>query len=105
MIAKTPEPPYYAVIFTSVRTEGDKGYSNMSKKMLELAQEEDGFLGAEWAREHLGITVSYWKNTASIKKWKENMEHLNAQELGKREWYKAYCVRVAKVEKDYGFSL
>lgn len=104
MIATTPKPPYYAVIFTSIRTVENKGYSEMSGKMLELAQEQEGFLGAESAREDLGITVSYWKNTNSIKKWKENLEHLAAQKLGKQDWYKSYKVRVAKVERDYGFE-
>jgi heme-degrading monooxygenase HmoA len=102
MIAKTPLPPYYAVVFTSLRIGGDNGYSKMAAKMLELAQQQEGFLGVESAREELGITVSYWKNMEAIKKWKGNTEHLVAQKFGKQEWYKLYKVRVAKVERDYG---
>lgn len=104
MIAKTPQPPYYAVVFTSIRTEKDKGYLKMSEKMLDLARKQEGFLGAESARNELGITVSYWKNTDAIKKWKENLEHAVAQSLGKQKWYKFYKVRVAKVERDYGLD-
>lgn len=59
LIAKTPKPPYFAVIFTSTRTEGDNGYSEMAQRMVELAQEQLGFLGVESAREEVGITVSY----------------------------------------------
>ena len=103
MIANTPSPPYYSVIFTSIRTEGDNGYSEMADKMLELAKQQEGFLGVESARDELGITVSYWKDLNSIKKWKENSEHQVAIEKGKKEWYKNYKVRVAKVEKDYEF--
>lgn len=103
MIANTPQPPYYAVVFTSLRTDENKGYPEMSEKMLLLAREQEGFLGAESARDELGITVSYWKNTEAIWKWRENVEHLAAQKLGKQDWYKSYKVRVAKVERDYGF--
>jgi len=104
MIAKTPKPPYYAVIFTSTRTEGDRGYSKMADYMLELAEKQEGFLGIESAREDLGLTVSYWRDLESIKSWKENSEHLIAQEKGREEWYKSYKTRIAKVERDYGFE-
>lgn len=105
MIAKTPKPPYYAVIFTSVRTEGDKSYSEMAGKMFELASKQNGFLGAESARDKLGITISYWTSLEAIKIWKVNMEHLEAQKRGIKEWYKSYKVRVTKVERDYGFGI
>ena len=103
MIAKTPHPPYYAVIFTSTRTLVEKGYSEMANKMVELAKNQPGFLGVESAREEVGITVSYWKDLESIKYWKENMEHISAQTKGKIFWYKNYKVRIAKVERDYDF--
>lgn len=104
MIAKTPTPPYYAVIFTSTRTNEDTGYSEMSDKMVELASEQDGFLGVESAKEDLGITVSYWRDLESIKKWKENSEHKIAREKGRANWYKSFKTRIAKVERDYGFE-
>ena len=88
MIANTPNPPYYAVIFTAERTEGDKGYAEMSEKMKQLACEQEGFLGLESARESLGITVSYWKDLTSIRNWKKNIYHLEAQQKGKSTWYK-----------------
>ncbi|HJV88178.1 MAG TPA: antibiotic biosynthesis monooxygenase [Noviherbaspirillum sp.] len=101
-IANTPEPPYYAVIFTSFRTEGDHGYGEMAKKMLELASQQPGFLGVESAREDLGITVSYWADLESIRAWKANIEHREAQELGRKKWYAAFKTRICKVERDYG---
>lgn len=58
MIANTPKPPYYAVIFTSVLGEFKEGYSEMAELMVKLAQEQEGFLGIESAREDIGITVS-----------------------------------------------
>jgi len=101
-IAATPSPPYYAVIFTSTRTEGDNGYDEIASKMVELAGEQSGFLGIESARERVGITVSYWQDLASIKAWKANVEHLEAQKLGRQLWYGAFKVRISKVERDYG---
>lgn len=104
-IADTPKPPYYAVIFTSTRTDGDKGYGEMANRMLELAESHDGFLGVESAREEVGITVSYWQDLASIKKWKQNSEHMEAQVLGRKLWYESFKVRIALVERDYEFDL
>lgn len=101
-IAKTPSPPYYAVIFSSVRMEGDQGYSAMADRMVELAAQQEGFLGIESAREDVGITVSYWASEEAIKNWKQNAEHLEAQRLGHKAWYSEFKVRVAKVERAYG---
>ncbi|APU67927.1 antibiotic biosynthesis monooxygenase family protein [Christiangramia flava] len=104
MIAKTPEPPYYAVIFTSLRTdENDQEYGEMAQKMLELAIHQPGYLGFESAKSAIGISVSYWKDLDSIRNWKSHSEHLLAQKLGKSTWYEAYKVRIALVERDYRF--
>jgi heme-degrading monooxygenase HmoA len=103
MIADTPEPPYYAVIFTSVRTDGDNGYDDMSDKMLKLASEQDGFLGVESARNEIGITISYWQSLQSIKTWKTNMQHQLAQKYGREKWYEQYKVRICRTESDYEF--
>ena len=104
MIAKTPRPPYYAVIFTSLRTDIEKGsYLETAERMLELAQEQQGFLGMESAREEVGITVSYWESLDAIKIWKGHAEHLAAQEKGNSVWYKAFKTRISRVERDYEF--
>lgn len=102
LLADTPTPPYYAVIFSSVRTDGDHGYAEMAQQMLTLAAQQAGFLGVESARETLGITVSYWTNLAAIAAWKANVDHLAAQRLGHSQWYSAFKTRIAKVEQDYG---
>jgi heme-degrading monooxygenase HmoA len=104
MIAKTPPPPYYAVIFTTIKTADNTGYPDMAKKMEELAQQQPGYLGLEAAREELGVTVSYWKDLESIRNWKMNTEHLFAQKTGKEKWYAHYKTRICKVERDYGFG-
>ena len=103
-LAPTPKPPYYAVIFTSLRTEEDRGYGRMAERMVELAAQQPGFLGVESVRDAggLGITVSYWENEEAIARWKANAEHQVAQAAGKKTWYSDYRLRIARVERDYG---
>jgi len=103
-MARTPEPPYYAVIFTSMRSAGDKGYDSAAARMEELAAQQPGFLGIESARSPggLGITVSYWSDLASISGWKANLEHRSAQETGRRVWYADYRIRISHVQRAYG---
>jgi heme-degrading monooxygenase HmoA len=108
-IAVTPEPPYYAVIFTSLRAErGDPGldeaYVAVAERMLELAAEQPGYLGVESVRDGLGITVSYWRDLPSIAAWKRESEHRMAQQLGREHFYSAYRTRVCRVERDYSFE-
>jgi len=99
--AKTPEPPYYAVIFSSVRR--DDGFTQTAERMVELASQQPGFLGVESVRgtDGFGITVSYWTSGEAIAAWKANVDHLAAQEKGKQKWYEHYELRVAKVERAY----
>jgi heme-degrading monooxygenase HmoA len=101
-LATTPPPPYTAVIFTSLRTEGDNGYAAMATRMESLAREQPGYLGIESAREGFGITVSYWVDDAAARAWKEVAQHLVAQRRGRDAWYRDYRVRVATVTRDYG---
>lgn len=105
-IPPTPEPPYYAVIFTSKRTEGDGGYIAMAERMAQLGSRSEGFLGLESVRDQdgAGITVSYWRDEASILAWKRNTEHQNAKRGGQQTWYERYQVRIAKVERAYAFT-
>ena len=102
-IAKTRTTPYYAVIFTSIRTDGDNGYQSMADAMIQAAAKQPGFLGIESAREELGITVSYWDSLESIAAWKQDPAHLVAQKLGRDRWYETYKTRVCRVERDYEF--
>jgi len=101
-LADTPAPPYYAVIFSSLRTSVEDGYAAMAQRMLNLAAQQPGYLGVESARDDgAGITVSYWSSLEAIRAWKENAEHREAQRLGHAQWYAAFRLRVAKVEREY----
>jgi heme-degrading monooxygenase HmoA len=101
--AKTPEPPYYAVIFTNQASADDDGYAEMAARMATMAAEQPGSLGVESTRDETGlaITVSYWRDEAAIAQWKAKAEHLAAQRMGIQRWYEHYELRVAKVERAY----
>ena len=106
-LATTPEPPYYAVIFASVRTPQDgEGYGVAADRMAQLASEQPGYLGVDSVRDPngVGITVSYWASEAAIVAWRRNAEHTIAREQGRKSWYREYELRVAKVERAYGFK-
>lgn len=100
---KLPSPPYYAVIFTSQRAGEDQGYRVMAQRMEKLASDQPGFLGIESYRETSGrgVTISYWDSEEAIQTWKNNAEHLEAQEKGKSTWYSNYELRIARVERAY----
>lgn len=100
------EPPYVAVIFSSQRTEGERGYGAVAQRMVDLASQQPGFLGVESARDGngFGITVSYWKDEASVAAWKANLEHAAAQKAGKEAWYAAFRLRVATVSRNQGMD-
>ena len=95
--------PYYAVIFTSTHSENTKGYTDMATQMETLAKTQEGFLGIESARDAVGITVSYWESLDAIKNWKQQSDHLVAQQKGRQDWYNWYKVRICKVEREYEF--
>jgi len=100
------EPPYYAVIFTAQRTEGDRDYGATADRMAELAAQQPGYLGVESARDAsgLGITVSYWRTLADITAWRRQMEHTGARQRGRAQWYTHYELRIAKIERAYGWD-
>ena len=105
--ASTPAPPYYAVIFTSLRTPADPdGYETTAERMLELACEQPGYLGVESARgdDGLGITVSYWSSLEAIRGWREHAEHRLAQQQGRVKWYSCFSLRVCRVENAWDFE-
>lgn len=105
MIARTPTPPYYAVIFSSLRTEIEEGYQEMANEMVRQAELQPGYLGHESVRDGLGITVSYWASLDAIRNWKQQTDHLLAQRMGREKWYSAYKTRICLVERDYGFEI
>jgi heme-degrading monooxygenase HmoA len=107
MISTLPQPPYFAVVFTSVRTAtDDAGYERMAERMVELARQQPGFLGIDSVRgaDGVGITVSYWTSEEAIRQWRENAEHRIAQQQGRSQWYARFSLRVCRVERAWEFE-
>jgi heme-degrading monooxygenase HmoA len=104
LIAKTPAPPYYVVVFTIVLSSDLEGYEDMGGKMVELAFQQPGFLGMEYGGGETELTISYWENLESISQWRNVAAHTIARDLGREKWFQAFKVRIAKVERDYEFS-
>ena len=104
MIIDHLQPPYYAVIFSTLMTDNLKGYQEAADRMEALAKLQPGYLGIESARNEIGITVSYWENLDAISQWKNNVEHTEVRALGRLKWYKKYQLRICKVEREYGFD-
>ena len=101
MLAPTPDPPYVAVIFTTLRSDDQSGYGEMADEMERLASKQAGYLGIESTGSSFGITVSYWATETDARSWKTVAEHLAAQRLGRERWYRDYAVRVATVTREY----
>lgn len=103
--ATLPPPPYYAVIFSSQRNgEDDAGYGAAADRMMALAAQQPGFLGAESVRgaDGFGITVSYWTSEEAIAAWRQHAEHAATRAYGRAHWYDGFALRVARVERAYG---
>ena len=100
------QPPYYAVVFTSVRTEADGGFGDTAQRLGELVKDVPGFLGEDSARTPggLGITVAYFRDLAGIEQWRTDAEHRAAKAYGRAHWYERYTLHIAKVEHSYGFE-
>ncbi len=106
-ISALPEPPYYMVSFTSQRTNVDDDYGETGYAMAELASQQPGYLGFESVRgaDGFGILVSFWTDEASIRAWKAVIDHVEAQRRGRQDWYSRYEIRVALVQRAYGFDV
>jgi heme-degrading monooxygenase HmoA len=97
---------YYAVIFTSIKKESAdaNGYTEMAKQMETLAMQQPGYISHESARNEIGITISYWESLEAIKNWKQQTDHLLAQQMGREKFYSYYKVRICTVDKEYESS-
>ena len=104
-IARTPEPPYYAVIFTSINAEVDhEEHDRTSQRLVEVAQSYKGFLGIEPARnaDGSGVAAIYWTDLDSIRAFSRDPEHRVAKRKGRETWYSHYMIRICRVEREYG---
>jgi len=92
----------YAVIFKAKINKLDYDYTVMAKQMRDLAINKYGCYDFISTTEgNLEIAISYWNDLAQIKKWKQNSDHLIAQDMGKSTWYNSYTVQVVEIIREY----
>ncbi len=98
---KAPRAPFYAVIFISKKSNDLEGYEEMDARMMELAQQQEGYLGySSVSKPEGGIFISYWKDEQSIQNWRVNPEHASAKAKAK-QWYHYYHSMISKVESSH----
>lgn len=93
----------YAVIFRAEIAQLDETYFATAKRMRELALARYGCL--EFVASMEGtceIAISYWPSVDHIQRWKQDAEHLQAQQQGRSTWYKSYRVEVVELLRSYG---
>ncbi|MDX2168218.1 MAG: antibiotic biosynthesis monooxygenase [Deltaproteobacteria bacterium] len=101
-IARTPEPPYYAVIAPAELNPDLEGYAQTALRLMQVAREVDGFLGIESCiAGNFSLAVSYWRSLEAIAEWRRHAEHRLAKDNGMQRWFAAYCTRIARVERVY----
>lgn len=103
--ATLPNPPYYAVVFSSQRTPHDAaGYDAAAQRMLDIARTQPGYLGFESTRDAsgFGISVAYFESEEAIARWRDHPEHAAARREGHRSWYAHIELRIALVQRAYG---
>ncbi len=92
----------YAVIFKAKTNELNDAYFETASRMRELAINNYGcseFISVTEGDQE--ISISYWNSVNDISNWKQNSEHLVAQELGKKAWYESYHVQVVEILREY----
>ena len=93
----------YAVIFRTEINELDDAYYEMAARLRELAISKYGCTEFTAVTEgNSEIAISYWQDQTQIQAWKQNAEHLVAQEFGCNKWYKSYQVQVVEIIRSYG---
>jgi len=103
----TIKPPYYVCVFSSQHSDSVEGYAQLAQQIDRLAKEQEGYLGIDSTRNDMngfGITVSYWRTDQSMRAWKQQFDHLGAQQLGRERFYTDYHIHIAKVEREYSSS-
>ena len=98
-----------AVIFELEPAAGAQShYLALAAELKPLLQEMDGFISIE-RFESLSqpgklLSLSFWRDEASIQQWRELEPHRGAQVQGRHGVFANYRLRVAEVLRDYGLA-
>ncbi|WP_019529997.1 antibiotic biosynthesis monooxygenase family protein [Dasania marina] len=92
----------YAVIFKAEVAAFDAEYFATAAKMRDSAISQYGCRDFIACTEgNMEIAISYWDSEAQIKAWKQDLDHIAAQQLGKAKWYKSYSVEITEIVRAY----
>ncbi len=103
-IKALPKDNFYAVIFSSTKSENLEGYREMDEMTMDLASKQEGYLGYEsLSHENKTIFISYWENRKAIENWRQHAIHLMAKEKA-QQWYQRYLSQICLVESSHHFE-
>ena len=96
-----------AVIFEVQPAEGrGRDYFDRAADLRPLLETMDGFISVERFRsltdENRYLSLSFWRDEASVAAWRQTEEHRLAQRDGRAGIFADYRLRIASVVRDYG---
>jgi heme-degrading monooxygenase HmoA len=95
------------VLFRSRLTpEAGNDYSAMLQKMAKLAAAAPGFIAEKsfTAEDGERLTVVWWQDEQTLQQWRNHVQHLVAQRVGREKWYEYYKMEVAEVFRTSDFD-
>ena len=96
-----------AVIFEVLPSpEGHAAYLDHAARLRPTLEKMDGFISVERFQslscDGKLVSLSFWRDEDSVRRWREHPEHRNAQTAGRQGVFHDYRLRVAEVVRDYG---
>ena len=89
----------YVVIFRATLAETDAAYSETAQRLRQKAFDQYGCVDfVSMSENGQEIALSYWRNLDDIRRWRQDSEHVQAQQLGKLKWYADFSVEIATLE-------
>ncbi|MEO9274868.1 GNAT family N-acetyltransferase [Marinomonas sp. 5E14-1] len=96
--------PYFAITLSSRLILDDLIHRIMIDKMIALATEQPGCLGAEFGGGEIGFVVTYWQTKESAEAWLQHNMHRRVLSLGESFWYEEYSLKLCEVLSDMPFK-
>jgi len=98
-----------AVIFeVEPHPEHKQAYLDIAARLKPTLEKMDGFISIERFESlvHPGkiLSLSFWRDEEAVKRWRNLVEHRNAQVAGRKTLFADYRLRIASVVRDYGLN-
>jgi len=97
----------YAVIFEVQPKPGrQQDYLDIAAALKPELEKIDGFISVErfqsLSTERKILSLSFWRDAAAVKRWREHDRHQRAQFKGRNEVFADYRISVVEVVRQYG---